>query len=79
MINLEFLETQLRAQPFVPFVLVISSGDRYNVKTPDHADLPPVDETNGERNGYFIIYNERSLPRYLSVENVAALELNPKL
>jgi hypothetical protein len=58
---------------------VISSSDRYSVKTPDHADLPPVDEISGERNGYFIVYNERSLPRYLSVENVAALELNPQM
>lgn len=78
MINLDFLETQLAAQPFVPFVLISNSGDRYNVKTPDHADLPPIDEETGQRNGYFIVYNERSLPRYLAVENVA-LEHNPKL
>jgi hypothetical protein len=28
-IALEFLETQLNAQPFIPFVLVLNSGDRY--------------------------------------------------
>jgi len=40
MITLEFLEEQLHARPFVPFTLVLNSGDRYNIKTPDHADLP---------------------------------------
>jgi hypothetical protein len=45
-ISLAFIQEQLHA---VPFVVVLSSGDRYNVKTADHADLPPVDEQSGER------------------------------
>ena len=49
MISLAFIQEQLHAVPFVPFVVVLSSGDRYNVKTADHADLPPVDEQSGER------------------------------
>lgn len=53
---------------------VLNSGDRYTVKTPDHADLPPADEQTGQRNGYFVVYNDRAIPRYISVDNVAALE-----
>jgi hypothetical protein len=74
MIDIDFLEAQLSARPFVPFVLITNSGDRYNVKTADHADLPPPDEQTGERTGYFVVYNDRSIPRYLSTENIAALE-----
>jgi hypothetical protein len=73
-ITLEFLQEQLHARPFVPFVLVLSSGDRYNIKTADHADLPPADEETGERNPWFIVYNQRGIPRYLALENIAALE-----
>jgi hypothetical protein len=50
MISPEFLEEQPHATPFVGFVLILNSGDRYNVKTADHADLPPEDEKTGERN-----------------------------
>ena len=66
MITLEFLEEQLQARPFAPFVLVTNSGDRYSIKTPDHADLPPPDEETGERNLWFIVYNQRGIPRYLA-------------
>jgi hypothetical protein len=74
MITLEFLEEQLHARPFVPFTLVLNSGDRYNIKTPDHADLPPADEETGQRNRWFIVYNQRGIPRYLALENIASLE-----
>ena len=74
MITLEFLEEQLYARPFVPFVLVLNSGDRYNVRTADHADLPPPDEETGERNPWFIVYNQNGIPRYLALENIAGLE-----
>lgn len=74
MISLEFLQEQLTAKPFVPFVLVLSSGDRYNIKTTDHADIPPIDEETGERAPWFMVYNERAIPRYLALENIAALE-----
>src|SRR5271166_4646941 len=65
MIDLLFLEEQLHATPFVPFVLILNSGDRYNIKTPDRADLPPPDEETDERNPWFIVYNARGVPRYL--------------
>ena len=74
MITLEFLKEQLEAKPFLPFTVVTASGTRYQVKTPDHADLPPPDDETGERNGYFIVYNEHAIPRYLSVEQITALE-----
>jgi hypothetical protein len=74
MITIDFLETQLHAQPFVPFVLVLSSGDRYHIKTPDHADIPPADEESGERPGWVIVYNARAVPRFLALENIAAVE-----
>jgi hypothetical protein len=73
MFSLEFLETQLRATPFVPFTLVSNSGDRFNIKTADYADLPPPDE-DGNRPPWFIAYTERSIPRYLAVVNIASLE-----
>jgi hypothetical protein len=77
MIDLSFLEEQLHAMPFVPFVLILNSGDRYNVKTADHADLPPADEETGDRNPWFIVYNTRGVPRYLAIENIASLEQSP--
>jgi len=76
MFSLEFLEAQLQATPFVPFTLVSNSGDRFNIKTADHADLPPPDEQTGERPPWFIAYTERSIPRYLAVVNIASLEHN---
>ncbi|MFY9984910.1 MAG: hypothetical protein WAK31_09125 [Chthoniobacterales bacterium] len=74
MITLEFLEEQLYARPFVPFDLVTNSGVRYSIKTPDHADLPPPDEETGERNPWFIVYNQRGIPRYLALINIATVE-----
>jgi len=73
-IDLLFLEEQLHATPFVPFVLILNSGDRYNIKTPNHADLPPPDEETGERNPWFIVYNARGVPRYLALSNIASVE-----
>jgi hypothetical protein len=35
----------------------VSRGDRYNIKTADHADLPPAEEETGQRNPWFIVYN----------------------
>jgi hypothetical protein len=77
MISLPFIQEQLHAVPFVPFVVVLSSGDRYNVKTADHADLPPVDEQSGERPPWLIVYNERAVPRYLALVNIASIESAP--
>jgi hypothetical protein len=74
MITIEFLEEQLHARPFVPFSIVLNSGDRFNIKTTDHADLPPLDEDTGKRSGWFIAYTARGIPRYLAVENIASLE-----
>lgn len=74
MISIEFLQEQLHAQPFIPFTIVMNNGVRFSIKTSDHADLPPVDVETGERNGWFIAYTERSIPRYLAVENIATLE-----
>lgn len=73
MITIEFLEEQLHARPFVPFSIVLNSGDRFAIKTADHADLPPRDE-EGNRTNWFIAYTDRSIPRYLAVENIASLE-----
>ena len=74
MITLDFLDEQLHATPFVPFTLVLNSGERYSVKTPDHADLPPPDEESGERAPWFVVYNQRGIPRYLALINVASVE-----
>jgi hypothetical protein len=77
MISLAFIQEQLHAVPFVPFVVVLSSGVCYNVKTADHADLPPVDEQSGERPPWLIVYNERAVPRYLALVNIASIESAP--
>jgi hypothetical protein len=55
---------------------VSNSGDRFNIKTADHADLPPPDEQTGERPPWFIAYTECSIPRYLAVVNIAGLGHN---
>jgi hypothetical protein len=73
MITIEFLEEQLHARPFVPFSIVLNSGDRFYIKTADHADLPPPD-LDGNRTNWFIAYTARSIPRYLAIENIASLE-----
>ena len=74
MFTIEFLETQLNATPFTPFILVLNSGDRFNIKTPDHADLPPIDEQTQQRPPWFVAYTERAVPRYLALANIASLE-----
>jgi hypothetical protein len=74
MFTIDFLKEQLQASPFVPFTLVTNSGDRFNIKTADHADVPPVDEETGERPPWFIAYTDRSVPRYLAVINIASVE-----
>jgi len=74
MFTIEFLAEQLKATPFKAFVLVLNSGDRFNIKTADHADLPPRDEVTGEIPPWFIAYTERSIPRYLSVASIASSE-----
>jgi hypothetical protein len=78
MFTIDFLEQQLQASPFVPFTLVTNSGDRFNVKTADHADVPPIDEETGERPPWFIAYTDRSVPRYLAVMNIASVEHHRK-
>jgi hypothetical protein len=45
MFTIEFLEAQLKATPFIPFTVVTNAGDRFAIRTVDHADLPPQ-ETN---------------------------------
>ena len=74
MFTIDFLDQQLRATPFVPFSIVLNSGDRFRIKTADHADLPPPDEATGERNPWFIAYTEHGVPRYLALANIASLE-----
>jgi hypothetical protein len=74
MFTIDFLDAQLKAQPFVPFTLVTNSGDRFTIKTTDHADVPPVDEETGERPPWFIAYTERGVPRYLAAINIASVE-----
>lgn len=74
MFTLDFLEEQLKATPFVPFTIVTNSGDRFSIKTTDHADLPPPDQETGERPPWFIAYTARSVPRYLAVINIASVE-----
>jgi hypothetical protein len=78
MFTIDFLEEQLQASPFVPFTLITNSGDRFNIKTADHADVPPVDEETGERPPWFIAYTDRSVPRYLAVMNIASVEHHRK-
>lgn len=77
MFSIDFLEEQLKASPFVPFTIVTNSGDRFAIKTTDHADVPPIDEETGERRPWFIAYTERGVPRYLAVVNIASVEHKP--
>ncbi len=74
MFTIDFLAEQLRATPFVPFTLVTNSGDRFNIKTADHADIPPADSETGEPPAWFIAYTDRSIPRYLAIINIASVE-----
>lgn len=74
MFTIEFLAEQLHATPFVPFTLVTNAGDRFNIKTADHADVPPADEETGEQAPWFIAYTKRGIPRYLAVINIASVE-----
>ena len=74
MFTIDFLETQLNATPFAPFVLVMNSGDRFNIKSRDHADLPPLDEQSQQHPPWFVAYTERAVPRYLALANIASLE-----
>lgn len=74
MITKDFFREQLHAVPFVPFTVVVNSGDRYNIKTADHADIPP--DAQGDPSDWVIVYNKNSVPRYLALENIASLEHN---
>lgn len=74
MFTIDFLAEQLGATPFVPFTLVTNSGDRFNIKTADHADIPPADSETGEPPAWFIAYTDHSIPRYLAITNIASVE-----
>jgi hypothetical protein len=76
MIDLDLLREHLRAEPFQPFTLTMSSGDRVTVKTADHADIPPLDEA-GNPPEYFIVYNDNAVPRYVFLDKVNLLEAKP--
>lgn len=73
MFNIQFLEEQLKAAPFVPFTLVTNSGQRFNIKTADHADVPPIIQRTGTRPPWFIAYTDQGIPRYLAVSNIASV------
>jgi hypothetical protein len=72
MIDMKFLDEQLRAKPFVPFTLILVTGERYQIRTREHIALPPLDET-AKRPNYVVAFNEWSLPRYLALESIAGL------
>ena len=76
MITLDFISEQLHAQPFVSFTLILNSGDRYAIKSPDYADEPPPDEDTGQRRPWLIVYNRNAVPRYLALENIASVEMS---
>jgi hypothetical protein len=74
MFTIDFLEQQLRATPFVPFSIVLYSGDRFHIKTADYVGLPPRAEDTSQRGPEFIAYTEHGVPRYLVVSNIATIE-----
>jgi hypothetical protein len=74
MFTIDFIDQQLKATPFIPFTITTNSGDRFRIKTADHADVPPIDEATGVRQPWFIAYTERAIPRYLALINIASLE-----
>jgi hypothetical protein len=57
----------LQAGPFEPFYIVTSSGNRYRVATPDHADINP----QGSR---VVVWFDDESSVTLSVLHITALE-----
>ena len=59
----------LRAQPFIPFTIVTSSGKHYRVLTPDHASVAP----GGDR---AVVWADDGHMYILSPPHIAGLELD---
>jgi hypothetical protein len=73
MIDMKFLEEQVGAKPFVPFTLILVTGERYQIRSKAHIALPPLDEVS-RRPTWFIAYNQRSIPRYFALESIISIE-----
>jgi hypothetical protein len=72
MIDIKFLDEQIRAKPFIPFTLVLIGGERYQIRTKEHIVLPPLDEV-AKRPTWFVAFNAQSIPRYFMLESIAGL------
>ena len=72
MIDMKFLDEQIRAKPFVPFTLILVTNERYQIRTRGHIALPPLDET-ARRPNYVVAFNKWSFPRYLALESIVGL------
>jgi hypothetical protein len=69
-----------RATPFIPFVIVTSSGARYRVPTGDHIILAPTTDDDGqplpeeERPAAFQLFSRGISYRWIFFDAVEAIE-----
>ncbi len=77
MIDLPFINELLSARPFVPFAIVLDNGQKYFIRTAEHADVPPSNPSSYHIRDklWLVVYDSWSRPHYLACEHIANIEL----
>ena len=75
--KLETLLQYARAERFIPFTIIFSSGTNYPIQNRDLISVPPPDKTDegNQYADYFIVMTPKS-HRVVWLDSVAALEAN---
>jgi hypothetical protein len=78
--KLETLLQYARAERFIPFTIILSSGTNYPIQNRDLINVPPPDKTDeGDQYAdYFIVMTPKS-HRVVWLDSVAALEANQSI
>lgn len=62
---------------FRPFVIVTSSGDRFDIRHADYIDVPPLPENGEATPSYVTVYNRAAVPRFIILAHINSVEFKP--
>ncbi len=80
MIEQEFIATQLKLDPFVPFTIVMDSGRTHHISSPGHAHIPPEGMAHHSTDKlWIVVYDTGGIPQYLACDHISSVEVRPSL
>jgi hypothetical protein len=77
--NMKHFEEKLREER-TPFTLVLTSGERVNVRTHDHLSIPPTEDelgnplSDGERADFFQVWGNGRRYRWIAFDAITTIE-----